>query len=641
MEISDKDGKSEAVEEKVQSDSVSDVKPRVTRSWPAHSKLDRRFRTLVTKLKLGGPSAPEEKHESGFDRKQRSHIRKLLLIFPMPSDDSNLSAQSWKAIVDSEDILAGTDPARLKAFALEIVGDFRQAAASKDRAVELLINYHYARRVNDRQKLLRAILRSAHSDELSASSKRLCERASSKGLGSDYEVPRSDLALLRGVLRYGFGRWHKMKDDPELNLFGNVQPDESGKSNLPKDSKFTERLRYVTAELLRDPSKKTGFGDIQKMFRKTKHESGLIGKQRDFVKRLILVYPMPKGDEYPDCWKRLVAQEPMLEGADVEKVKKFCLDCIAKFRHASKLDSSPSKKKELRMIPINTARRYVGRVRLLRQVLRTLHHPEVIQRSKQRLKVRWTQTTLGKSWITPDSDLALMKGVERYGFGNWEEMRNDPELNLFQRPDSKNPDSADSNKPDSKNTDVADSSTSSKIESKSEAVSPTESLKKPVASEFPKDRLLSDRLMYVTTEILREAKVDASGLSLPQRECAKKLLWVYPMPSANADLMPSANANPMPSSNADCWQRIFRLESALNGVDEVKFRKYCLGLIAKYEALSEMKAGDSPQKSPVKSIAPTTARRVIARVRLLRLVLRALDCDELEARGERIKQKQS
>eukprot|EP01083_Nonionella_stella_P250072 864061_1 len=86
----------------------------------------------------------------------------------------------------------------------------------------------------------------------------------------------------------------------------------------------------------------------------------------------------------------IVAPETIIH-CDVEPVKPENVEMMDEVGYDD-MDSSPSKKKELRMVPINTARRYVGRVRLFRQVLRTLHHPEVIQRSKQRLQVRWTQT---------------------------------------------------------------------------------------------------------------------------------------------------------------------------------------------------------------------------------------------------------
>eukprot|EP01083_Nonionella_stella_P250071 864060_1 len=108
----------------------------------------------------------------------------------------------------------------------------------------------------------------------------------------------------------------------------------------------------------------------------------------------------------------IVAPETIIH-CDVEPVKPENVEMMDEVGYDD-MDSSPSKKKELRMVPINTARRYVGRVRLFRQVLRTLHHPEVIQRSKQRLQVRWTQTK--PSLSTEQAKLQKGEGCRLRGF---------------------------------------------------------------------------------------------------------------------------------------------------------------------------------------------------------------------------------
>eukprot|EP01083_Nonionella_stella_P142124 439043_1 len=158
--------------------------------------------------------------------------------------------------------------------------------------------------------------------------------------------------LLRGVVRYGFGRWNRIQADADLKLFGadvksgdvkpcdvkpvdvkpvdvkpalggdvnmevdSLKPDAVGSSNestsphvFPRDKLITNRLAYAAEEIIREP-KPSLEPKPPLPTPKKPHPSGLSRERRELAKRLIWIYPMSASK--PECWNLIFRLEPSL-----------------------------------------------------------------------------------------------------------------------------------------------------------------------------------------------------------------------------------------------------------------------------------------------------------------------------------------
>eukprot|EP01083_Nonionella_stella_P066596 175509_1 len=288
---------------------------------------------------------------------------------------------------------------------------------------------------------------------------------------------------------------------------------------FPRDKLITNRLAYAAEEIIREP-KPSLEPKPPLPTPKKPHPSGLSRERRELAKRLIWIYPMSASK--PECWNLIFRLEPSLSGVNEEKFRTYCLGLIGEYKTLAEIKDDASKPANplggVRFLcSPSYARRTTERVRVLRLAVRALEADELEARS-ERIKQKQSKKVFGSSWKAGSSDLALLRGVVRYGFGRWNRMRADADLKLF---------GADVKPGDVKPGDVkpgdvkpaASSSTSVAIVDLTESASPSVSPSKPSSPQiFPKDKHVANRITYAAEEILRQPKPSLE----PKKEEKKK-----------------------------------------------------------------------------------------------------------------------